>query len=208
MTKKVFKRRVGDLAINDRVDLASCPYLCNSPIAGNIYGVVTHKDHETQETVVIGYEGIDHIGYPKDTVLTVVPEPIYLFPHELVECDLGHESLYIRFVDRTSGVVIGDLTMDPTGRETVGPEAYGLTDADVIALNRLNVAIDEAVETALDAMAKAVQDHLQIATGDFAGLYFSGERKRRKLKKTAIRYALAEIKALRAELVDSEEAGQ
>lgn len=208
MTKQVFKRRVGDLAINDRVDLASCPYLRNSPIAAKIYGVVTHKDHETQETVVIGYEGIDHIGYPKDTVLTVVPEAIYLFPHDLVECDLGYEGLYIRFVDRMSGVVIDELTLDPTGRETVDPQTYGLTDVDVVALNRLNVAIDEAVETALDAMTKAVRDHLQIAPGDFSGPYFSGERERRKLKKTAIRYALAEIKAMRAKLVDSEEAGQ
>jgi len=61
---KVFKRRVAELAINDMVDLTSCPYLRNQAMAGMVYGVVAHKDVDHPNTVVIGYEGIDHIGYP------------------------------------------------------------------------------------------------------------------------------------------------
>lgn len=202
---KVFKRRVSDLAINDMVDLTSCPYLRNHAMAGMVYGVVAHKEVEVPNTVVIGYEGIDHIGYPVDTVLHVKPAAIYLFPHELVESDHEGER-NIRFFHKGSGVVINDPLMDPTGRVEVDPTSeYGLTDADLKALQELNEAVDEAVNDAINAMAKSVQDHLLITTGDFAGRHFSCGRGHRKLKKVAIRYALAEIAAMKAEIVTIEE---
>lgn len=180
---KVFKRRVSDLAINDMVDLTSCPYLRNHAMAGMVYGVVAHKEIEDPNTVVIGYEGIDHIGYPVDTVLHVKPAAIYLFPHELVESDHEGER-NIRFFHKGSGVVINDPLMDPTGRVEVDPASeYRLTDADLKALQELNEAVVEAVNDAINAMAKSVQDHLLITTGDFAGRHFSCGRGHRKLKK-------------------------
>ena len=60
------------IAIGDRVDLESCPFLGNRPIAQYEFGVVSHVERETEACVVIGYEGIDHIGYPSDTVLRVL----------------------------------------------------------------------------------------------------------------------------------------
>jgi hypothetical protein len=36
------------------------------------FGVVSHVEQETTDCVAIGYEGIDVIGYPSDTVLHVV----------------------------------------------------------------------------------------------------------------------------------------
>ncbi|WP_300655879.1 hypothetical protein [Hydrogenophaga sp.] len=203
---KVFKRRVADLAINELVDLLSCPFLSGHSMADSLYGVVAFKQIEDPKTVVIGYEGIDHIGYPADTVLTVKPEPIYLFPHELVECDLGKDEVGIRFYDKKSGVVVDDLSMDSTGRFAVNPaEAYGLSRDDLKALEDLNSAVDAAVEDAINAMAKSIQEHLLITTGDLAGNHFAGARSHRKIKKAVIRYALAEIKAKQAELVTIEE---
>lgn len=199
---KVFKRRVSDLAINDMVDLTSCPYLRNHAMAGMVYGVVAHKEIEDDKTVVIGYEGIDHVGYPMGTVLSVKPAPIYVFPHELVECELGKDELGIRFYDKEAGVVIDDPLMDATGRIEVDPaDAYLLSEEAVKALNDLNAAMDAAVEDAINAMAKSIQDHLLITTGDFASLHFSGGQGHRTFKKVAIRYALAEIAVTKAELV-------
>ena len=60
------------LAIGDRVDLESCPYLGHHPMAQFEYGVVAHLERETPECLVVGYEGIDLIGYPVDGVLRVV----------------------------------------------------------------------------------------------------------------------------------------
>lgn len=36
-------------------------------------------------------------------------------------------------------------------------------------------ALDDAVEAAVNAGSKAIQDYLRISTGDFAGLFFSGD---------------------------------
>jgi hypothetical protein len=201
---KVFKRRVAELAINDMVDLTSCPYLRNQAMAGMVYGVVAHKDVDHPNTVVIGYEGIDHIGYPADTVLTVKPPQIYLFPHELVECDLAKDEIGVRFCDTASGVVIEDWHVESSGRFEVDPaEAYGLNADDLKALEELNCAIDAAADAAINAMAQSIQGHLLITTGDLAGIHFSDTSTHRSIKKAAICYALAEIKAKQAELVTS-----
>ena len=55
--------------------------LKNHPSAASEYGLVARVERETPECVVIGYEGIDHIGYPVGTVLQVraakdVPDPV------------------------------------------------------------------------------------------------------------------------------------
>ncbi len=55
--------------------------LKNHPSAASEYGLVARVERETPDCVVIGYEGIDHIGYPVGTVLQVraakdVPDPV------------------------------------------------------------------------------------------------------------------------------------
>lgn len=72
MTGKV--KRVEDLVVGDRVDLESCPYLSSHNSAKFEYAEVAFVERETRDCVVIGYEGIDHIGYPVGTVLTVSGE--------------------------------------------------------------------------------------------------------------------------------------
>lgn len=61
--------RVQNVRIGDAIDLESCPYLRNEPIAPYEYGRVERFEIETPDCVVIGYEGIDEVGYPINTVL-------------------------------------------------------------------------------------------------------------------------------------------
>lgn len=73
-------KKVEDLVVGNRVDLVSCPFLGNHPSAGNEYGLVAHVEREVPDCVVVGYDGIDHIGYQVGTVLQVrtpkdVPDP-------------------------------------------------------------------------------------------------------------------------------------
>jgi hypothetical protein len=73
-------KKVEDLAVGNRVDLTSCPYLKNHSSADCEYALVVYVERETPDCVVVGYEGIDHIGYQVGTVLQVrtpkdVPDP-------------------------------------------------------------------------------------------------------------------------------------
>lgn len=71
MNSKTIKKRVTDLQLDDLVDLSSCPFLKKHPSAQFEYGQVVHIERETDACIVIGYEGIDHIGYPVETELLV-----------------------------------------------------------------------------------------------------------------------------------------
>lgn len=73
-------KKVEELTVGDRVDLASCPYLKNHPTAEHEYARVSYLERETEHCFVVGYEGIDHIGYPVGTIVQVrvpkdVPDP-------------------------------------------------------------------------------------------------------------------------------------
>lgn len=69
---EVVNKKVEELVLGNRVDLQSCPYLKNHASAASEYGRVAHAERETEHCIVIGYEGIDHIGYPVGTLLKVV----------------------------------------------------------------------------------------------------------------------------------------
>lgn len=74
-------KKVEDLAVGNRVVLASCPYRMNHSSSNCEYGRVVHIERETPGCVVVGYEGIDHIGYQVGTILRVltpkdVPDPV------------------------------------------------------------------------------------------------------------------------------------
>lgn len=72
-----------------------------------------------------------------------------------------------------------------------------MTDAQVLALVRLNSAIDEATEAAINAGANVIQKHLGITTGDTAGAYFTGESQE-SIARVVLDYALTEISLLQA----------
>lgn len=56
----------------DRVDLESCPYLRRHPSAPYEFGLVSFVERETEDCIVIGYEGIDHVGYASTATLRVL----------------------------------------------------------------------------------------------------------------------------------------
>jgi hypothetical protein len=70
---ETISKAVSDLQVGDYVDLASCPYLKGHTSAQFEYAQVAHVEKETPTCRVIGYDGIDHIGYPVGTILQVHP---------------------------------------------------------------------------------------------------------------------------------------
>lgn len=68
------KVKVEDIGLAAMVDLESCPYLHNHPSAEYEYAVVEYVNRETEDCVIIGYEGIDRVGYPVGTILEVSDE--------------------------------------------------------------------------------------------------------------------------------------
>lgn len=77
-------KKVEELVVGNRVDLESCPYLNKHSSAASEFAYVAHTDNNIDGhpgVVVIGYEGIDHVGYPVGTELQVrvpkdVPDPV------------------------------------------------------------------------------------------------------------------------------------
>jgi len=73
-------KKVEDLVAGNLVDLESCPFLKTHPSAASEFANVELVKREDGDTVVVGYEGIDHVGYPVGTELLVrvprdVPDP-------------------------------------------------------------------------------------------------------------------------------------
>lgn len=74
-----------------------------------------------------------------------------------------------------NGMFIHDPFFSQCGRFEVNPtETYGLSLEDANRLVALNKLVDTATQAALDAGCLAVQQALDIATGDVAGMHFSG----------------------------------
>lgn len=63
---------VEDLRVGQLVDLASCAHLNGHASAPFKFAMVAHVERETPTCVVIGYEGIDHVGYQVGTLLDAV----------------------------------------------------------------------------------------------------------------------------------------
>ncbi|CAB3753988.1 hypothetical protein [Paraburkholderia humisilvae] len=64
---------VETLRVGDQVDLKSCPFLKGHAAAESEYAVVESIERETPNCLAVGYEGIDVVGYPVGTRLTVSP---------------------------------------------------------------------------------------------------------------------------------------
>jgi hypothetical protein len=67
-TKRI---KVTDIKEGMKADLESCPYLKNHPTAEYEYAEVSFVQRETPDCMVIGYEGIDPVGYPVNTELVI-----------------------------------------------------------------------------------------------------------------------------------------
>lgn len=68
MNKKV---KVSDLKEGDKVDLDSCPYLKGHVSAEFEYAEIESIEKETDNCILISYDGIGSIGYSPDQVLEI-----------------------------------------------------------------------------------------------------------------------------------------
>jgi hypothetical protein len=72
-------------------------------------------------------------------------------------------------------VFVFDPFVSECGRFSADPtEVYGLSKAEAEQLVALNKALDIATETALNEGCRILQDALGVASGDAAGMFFSG----------------------------------
>lgn len=91
------------------------------------------------------------------------------------------------------GVFITDPYSSDCSRFEVDPtEAYGISRDDAEQLRKLNQSLEDAVEDALNAGCLRIQNVMGVESGDFAGVYFSGDEQRKALFDTFAKYILAE----------------
>lgn len=110
--------------------------------------------------------------YRVNAVTNSEGEPVLAFSHE--------------------GMEIHDVTVTSCGRFKASPADYGLTIEQAEAFNLLQLSLASAAQHTLDELSKSVQDHLAVPSGDFAGVYFSGEASS-LVRKLVVEYAAAEI---------------
>jgi len=80
--------------------------------------------------------------------------------------------------------------VDPT-------EAYGVSREDADQLVALNKLVNTATQEALNAGCLAIQQALGIATGDVAGVYFSGSNEVRPVAQALVDYLMTEYRLSR-----------
>lgn len=116
------------------------------------------------------------------------------FPKEVIaiQTDSGGSELGFLF----QGIAIADPNMSECSRFAIDPAYYGLTAQHAQDLKEINLAVQEAVEDAVNAGCKKLQSYLGLQSGDVAGHYFSGESTN-KLQELFVDYCVAEIEDLR-----------
>jgi hypothetical protein len=85
----------------------------------------------------------------------------------------------------------GRFEVDPT-------ETYGLSSEDASQLSALNELVDTATQDALNAGCKVVQKHLDVESGDLAGVHFSNSTQVRPVALAVRDYIAAEYAANQA----------
>lgn len=66
--------KVEDLKEGDKVDLETCPFLKDHPMACCEYAEVIEVQQETTDCVAVTYEGVGQVGYSLGTKLGMKPE--------------------------------------------------------------------------------------------------------------------------------------
>lgn len=89
---------------------------------------------------------------------------------------------------------ISDLGQSECGRFQVDPlETYGVPVAWASTLNGLNELLERSTEEALDAGCAAIQTHLGLSHGDFAGAFFSDNERKGVLQALMAAYLLEQL---------------
>jgi hypothetical protein len=91
------------------------------------------------------------------------------------------------------GHSITDSTVDESQINAVSPDYYGLSEEQVAFHRKLNRALDDAAEAAVNAGAGAIQEALGIRTGDVASHHFFGVEAYAPFRTALGKYIIAEV---------------
>jgi hypothetical protein len=94
---------------------------------------------------------------------------------------------------RAKGHSITDPTVDESMMVTVPPDYYGLSQAQVDFFKKLNVALDDATEAALNAGCFAIQTAIGQDDGGIAGVHFSGDTATAPIRTALGEYLITEV---------------
>lgn len=91
-------------------------------------------------------------------------------------------------------IFISDPFVSDCGRFEAHPtDTYGISLKDARALVRLNKALATAIEAAVNAGCKVLQDEMGIESGDVAGIHFSNTDNRIGIAESLGKYFAAEL---------------
>ncbi|WP_341744738.1 hypothetical protein [Azonexus hydrophilus] len=98
-------KQVENLVVGNRVDLSSCQYLKRHSSAGWEYARVEGVDRETENCVVVSYQGIDQVGYQVGSVLQVV-----------VPTDVPDPEIQVRVIGKPEEWSVWNISQNLTDR--------------------------------------------------------------------------------------------
>ena len=97
------------------------------------------------------------------------------------------QSIPIALVHKKLRLAMSGETIEFAGKITPTPE-------QVVILQKLNIALDEAVQLALDAACFRIQTEIGVQHGDFAGMYFaSGGPQEMSVRRCFATYLIDEV---------------
>lgn len=106
----------------------------------------------------------------------------------------------VGFLDKPSGILISDPFSSTCGRFVAAPTTtYGISLAAARALKSLNFKIRELSSGMLTESTRQIQELLGVTSGDFAEMYFTGEKEDRFFEQHTellASYAIAELQHL------------
>ncbi|MBC8738506.1 hypothetical protein F6X40_17165 [Paraburkholderia sp. UCT31] len=100
------------------------------------------------------------------------------------------------------GFYIFDPFLDTDGMTPADPMQYGISLDEAAFLAKLNGALEDATEAALNAGCLRIQDALGVKHGDYAGIHFSGGVAKQQIRQTLGEYFKAELEGGDARLDD------
>ena len=114
------------------------------------------------------------------------------FKLELLENAEGN--LAFGFTHEKSGTFIAEPFLCTSGMEPIDPtEEYGISKEEADFIVKLNEALENATEDAVNAGCLAVQQAIGVTRGDYAGVYFSGDVERKKVREVFAKYMHSEL---------------
>jgi len=122
---------------------------------------------------------------------TPIRQALANFPHDLMmtEDPMGTPQVAFGF----ESMAIYDASISDCGRFEANADHYGLTEDQHTAFQGIRMLLDDAVNDALDAGCIKLQMALGVEAGDVAGVFFSGDEDRNRLRLMLGNYFISEV---------------